>query len=148
MARRQGPVVIGWNEPADLPDWGLQGVKAKIDTGARSSSIHVDDLRELPGGLVSFIVCDGPRSAPVSRQITAAVVRRGRVRSSTGDYAWRIFVRTTLLLAGRRRAVDLNLVDRGVMLFPMLIGRTALRSWYLVDPGRKRLTTPAGREED
>src|SRR6188474_2231761 len=53
---RRTPVLIGWTEYVDLPDWGVRRLLAKVDTGARSSALHVENIRELPRGLVAFDV--------------------------------------------------------------------------------------------
>lgn len=132
------PLVIGWSELIDLPDWGIVGLRAKIDTGARSTALHVDGMTPLGRNRVSFRV---PVRKRPSDRIIAEVVRRSRVRSSNGHFSQRLFVRTHLRLGNRCRAVELNLVDRSGMLFPMLVGRTALAGWYLVDPGHRRLVS-------
>jgi hypothetical protein len=75
----------------------------------------------------------------------AKISRRARVRSSTGDYTTRYFVKTRLRLAGSERTVEVSLVDRGDMTFRMLVGRTALAGLYLVDPSHRNLGLEALR---
>lgn len=124
--------MIGWNEYVDLPEWGVTGLRAKVDTGARSSALHVEDLEELGHGRVRFeVVLDRQRGR--RKRVEAHVRRRGRVRSSTGRYTNRIFVVTTLKLGPILREVELSLVDRERMNFRMLLGRSALAGNFLVD---------------
>ncbi len=134
-ARRRPVAIIGWNEYVDLPAWGISGLRAKIDTGARTSALHVENVEELPDGRVRFdVVTDraGPRSL---KRITADVARRARVRSSTGHPRRRIFVTTTVKIGSMDRSVEMSLVDRERMVYRMLIGRSALGGRYLVDTG-------------
>lgn len=139
-ARHTPTVVVGWNEFIDLPAWGVAGLHAKIDTGARSSSLHVEDFEILPDNEVSFSV---PLGLPSHRwqRVTAGITRTSHVRSSNGQRSLRYFVTTTLALGGIQTEIELNLVDRGDMRFPMLIGRTALAHHYIVDPGRRCLAS-------
>ena len=138
-ARSKKPkIVVGWNELVDLPEWGVSGVRAKIDTGARSSSLHVEEMTVLAGGRVRFVLPVGHRHLTVETD----VVRKARVRSSNGHYTQRLFVRAGLTLGPLTRPVEVNLVFRGDMQFPMLIGRTALKGRYVVDPGKVRLVSP------
>lgn len=137
--RGAGPVLIGWNEYVDLPDWGVRGLRAKVDTGARSSALHVDDIRELPRGRVRFDVILHRRKRHRRIRVETRVRRRARVRSSTGQYTWRLFVATRLRLGPVEREIELSLVDRGPMIFRMLLGRTALAGAFWIDPGHRAL---------
>ena len=129
-------IIVGWNELIALPDWGVEGLPAKIDSGARSSSLHVEDL-VVGADSVHFRLAHGQR-----QQITAPILRRARVISSNGRGDMRVFVRTRLQLGPLLRSIECNLVDRGDMRFPMLIGRSALRGRYLVNCGRRHLVSP------
>jgi hypothetical protein len=130
-------LIIGWNEYVALPEWGVRRLRAKIDTGARSSALHVDDLETRPGDRVSFAIVLSRRH-PRRVRVTAPISRIGRVRSSTGHGGTRYFVRTMVRLGPIERAVEMNLVDREGMIFRMLLGRTALAG-VLVDASRGRL---------
>lgn len=130
--------VVGWNEHVDLPEWGITGIRAKMDTGARSSAIHVEEIRELPRDRVKFdVVLD--REGGRHRHVTARVTRRARVRSSTGKLRRRIFVKTILRIGPVDIPVELSLVDREKMIYRMLIGRSALAGKFLIDVGSQRL---------
>jgi len=120
--RAAGPVLIGWNEYVDLPEWGVRGLRAKVDTGARSSALHVDDIRELPRGRVRFDVVLHRKKRDRRIRVETRVRRRARVRSSTGHYTWRLFVATRLRLGPVEREIEVSLVDRGPMIFRMLLG--------------------------
>ncbi|MDA3962637.1 MAG: RimK/LysX family protein [Planctomycetota bacterium] len=131
-------VRVGWSELVDLPDWSVYDLPVKIDTGARSSSLHVEQLQMVPGNRVRFVVrC--ARSGTLST-VEAPVVRVARVASSNGTRSKRVFVQTRLLMGPHCREVEVNLVDRGDMNYPMLIGRSALAGCYIVDPAKRRLT--------
>ena len=137
MQRAELPNVIGWSEYVALPQWGIRALRAKADTGARSSALHVEAIEELPRGRVRFdVVLHRLRRRRVT--VEARIARRGRVRSSNGHYATRIFVRTRVRIGPIERRVELSLVDRGSMLYRMLLGRRALDGLF-VDPHRKNL---------
>jgi hypothetical protein len=129
--------VIGWSEYVALPDWGIAALRAKADTGARSSALHVEAIEELPRGRVRFdVVLHRKRRRRVS--VEARILRRARVRSSNGLYSMRIFVRTRVRIGPIERWVELSLVDRGLMIYRMLLGRSALEGLF-VDPHRRHL---------
>lgn len=140
--KKRTPITVGWNELIDLPGWGAEGIRAKIDTGARSSSLHVEHLDRIDAELVGFDLPVGRGKRRTLVPVEAEISRVSRVRSSNGHYTTRIFVETRLTLGGFTRRVEINLVDRGDMQFPMLIGRTALAGRYLVDPSHRRLVSP------
>ena len=129
------PVVVGWREYVRLPDWGLSGVLAKIDTGALSSAVDVSVIERLDDDHVRFKVVKD-RASHKRRTIEAPVVRSAVVRPSHGEARPRLFVRTRVVIAGRTLEVDLGLVDRGAMECRMLLGRRDLAPWFLVDPSR------------
>lgn len=120
----------------DIPAWGIAGLEARVDTGARTSALHVDSLSELGGGRVRFELKAGRRKA---QPIEASVTRRGRVRSTSGKIEPRVFVTTRVRVGESEHAIEIGLVDRRHMLYPMLLGRSALAGRFLVDPGKRFL---------
>jgi len=133
------PVVIGWTEYVALPDWGIDRLRAKVDTGARSSALHVENLEELPRGRVAFDVVLHRAHRDRRVHIRARVTRRSRVRSSSGHGDYRYFVETTLRLGPVEKRIEVSLVDRGKMIHRMLLGRSALSGPFLIDVDHRML---------
>lgn len=132
---RPEPVIVGWREWVDLPDCGVIGVKAKIDTGARTSALHAIGLVELDGGTrVRFDIRPRQRSSIGMTTVECDVFDRRRIRSSNGRTEIRPVILTTLRLAGVTKMIELTLTNRDEMGFRMLIGRQALRRHFLIDP--------------
>jgi hypothetical protein len=131
--------VIGWREWVAFPDLGIRAVKAKIDTGARTSSIHAFDIETFQRRghpMVRFRVHPYQRDARVTVETTAPVLETRRVRSSTGHDQVRIVVLADVELLGMRWPIELTLASRDSMGFRLLLGRQALRRRFVVDPGR------------
>jgi len=137
--------VIGWLETVDFPDWGISGVRAKVDTGARTSALHVEDLVVGRNDVAHFVVVLSRNNKLRRVQVTAPVVRRARVRSSTGHYSMRCFVRTEVEIGHVRKEIDISLVSREKMLFRMLLGRKALEKDFLVDVTKRHVITEKPR---
>lgn len=131
---------IGWREWVSLPDWGLE-MKAKADTGAKSSAIDCSSIEELPGERVRFTI---RMSRNTGEEITheEPIALRKRVRSSTGHGHHRLFVETTLVLAGVEKKILVSLTCRKKMIHRMLLGREALSEHFLVDSGVDHWVTP------
>ena len=130
--------VLGWREWLALPDLGIHAIRAKLDSGARSSALHVDSLETFQSNgreWVRFTIATGSTNAK-SILVESTVHDRRLVTDSGGHVSERIFLRTRLLLAGQDYPVEINLTSRRNMLFPMLLGRTALARHFLVDPAR------------
>jgi len=135
-------VPIGWREYVDLPDLGFEHIPAKIDTGARTSALHVDsiELHYGPNGeqmaRLSFRIRHNPGETPerVNCDLPVAGVRK--VMSSNGKYEDRYVIRTRLELGGITRRVNFTLTNRGSMRYPVLVGRSAMRSRYEIRPGK------------
>lgn len=138
--RRKRLPVIGWREWLSLPDLGVAAIRAKVDSGARSCALHVEHLRTLFEGDVEWVEF-GVRTG-IDEHVSlcrAPVLCRRHVTDSGGHTTERVFIRTTLVLGRRKRVVEVNLTDRRNMLFPMLLGRTAMAGRWVVDPGRSYL---------
>ena len=129
---------LGWRERVALPQLGIGLLKAKLDTGARSSALHVDALEVFERGGVPWLRFDVTlgRRAPQQVRCEAPALDRRAVTDTGGRRTERWFIRSRLLLAGAGYDVDINLTDRRHMLFPLLLGRTALEGRFAVDPAR------------
>ncbi len=138
-AARHDPVVIGWTEFVDLPEWGVRKLRAKVDTGARTSALHVENIEELPRGFVRFDVVLHRKIRDRRIHVKAKISRRGVVRSSTGHNTVRLFVKTTLKLGPIEKEVEVSLVDRQKMIHRMLLGRAALTGPIMVDVDRRNV---------
>ena len=134
-------VMLGWREWLALPALGIVAIRAKVDTGARSSSLHVDSQwRFVEGGApwAGFRITTGLAGGQAI-EAQAPVHDERVVTDSGGNCSRRIFLRTPLQLAGVTREVEINLTDRRGMLFPMLLGRTSLARAFVIDPARSFL---------
>jgi hypothetical protein len=137
--KRKEQVIIGWREVVKLPDWDIEELLAKADSGARTSAIDVADLEELPGDRVRFDVVLSQRHRHVRRTVEADVSRRSRVRSSNGQVEERVFVTTRMRLGEVEKDVEFSLVCRRHMLCRLLLGRKALAGDFLVNCRRRYL---------
>ncbi|MFS8137803.1 MAG: ATP-dependent zinc protease [Thermomonas sp.] len=125
----------GWREWVALPMLQLPRVRAKLDTGARSSALHVErQWRFMEAGApwIGFVVRPSMRGELI--EASAAIIDERSVTDSGGHRTLRAFVRTPLRLAGVEQEIELNLAARCGMRFPLLLGRTALSLGFMVDP--------------
>lgn len=130
---------LGWREWVSLPALGIHGVKAKVDTGARSSSLHAFDIKktEVDGELwVEFKVHPHQHDQELVVECRAPVKDYRQVTDSGGHRSMRYVIETELSMGSETVRAELTLADRSDMLFRMLIGRTAMKGRYIVDPGR------------
>ncbi|AVQ71764.1 aspartyl protease [Microcystis sp. MC19] len=135
-------IIIGWREWLDLPDLGITKIKAKIDTGARSSSLHAFHLHRFPDGdrsLLRFQVHPYQKDSRHTVTTTAEILEWRRVKNSGGQSQLRPVIRTSVLLGGHQWAIELTLTNRDVMGFRMLLGREALKKGFLVHPNQSFL---------
>lgn len=127
-------MVIGWREWVGLPDLGLAHLKAKIDTGARTSALCAHDIERI-GHRVRFSVYPRQRDTTIDITAEADIVDERPVRCSSGEVEVRLVVRTTLVLGSHNFDAEFTLTNRTLLGFRALLGREALRSRFTVDPG-------------
>ncbi len=131
-------LVIGRREWIALPDLGISPMNAKTDSGARSSSIHAEDVKLSADETTVRFTTTNHYAELISCE--APVARLARVRSSSGAVKKRIFIETTAILPGGFRwSILLSLADRSEMRCPMLLGRRALSGYFLIDPQSSHL---------
>ncbi len=131
--------IIGWREYVALPELGIGEIKAKVDTGARSSSIHARDIKiyevdNVPW--VRFQVCPKQRTSKDATECHAPILEYRKVRSSNGHSERRPVISTAIELLDARWTIELTLTNRDEMGFRMLLGRESFRKRFFVDAGR------------
>jgi hypothetical protein len=128
-------VRLGWREWVSLPSLALGPIRAKVDTGARSSALSVIEQETFFRGGREYVRFrpDGPGGKP-GRLVEAGVLDRRTVTDSGGHRTERVFILTRFRIAGIEWDAEVNLAERRNLLFPMLIGRTALAGRFVVDP--------------
>jgi len=130
------PLTLGWRERVALPQFGIASLKAKLDSGARSSALHVESLETFlcdDATWLRFVLRIG-RKRPRYVPCKARAHDRRAVIDSSGRSAERWFIETEVSLAGVRFRTEISLTNRGRMLFPMLLGRSALAGRFVIDP--------------
>lgn len=134
--------IIGWREWASLPDLGLIAIKGKIDTGAKTSSLHAYDITLDEKGTktyVNFKVHPLQHDFSVVVSCRALLVDKRHVTDSGGHKEERYVIRTTMVLNGIKKKIELTLTNRESMKYRMLIGRAALKHYY-IDPTQSYLS--------
>ena len=137
------PALIGWREWVAFPDWGVDAMKAKIDTGARTSALHAYDVEEFEidgRRWVRFAVHPWQRNDDDAKVVEAVLVDQRHVTSSSGAKSLRPVVRAVIDLAGSPHEIDVTLTRRDEMGFRMLLGRKAMAGRYLIDPSLSYVT--------
>jgi hypothetical protein len=132
---------LGWREWVGLPSWGLPAIKAKIDTGARTSSLHALDpepctIEGVPH--VRFLLMPVQRSLAMGMEVVAPLLDRRKVTNSGGLGSERFVVAMEVLLGLEERTIEVTLANRRDMGFRMLLGRQALEG-CVIDPAASYL---------
>lgn len=134
--------LLGWREWVCLPELGIEYIKAKVDTGARTSALHAFSTEiyyEKGVKRVRFRVHPWQKRTDIEQTCNAAVVDERVVSDSGGHRERRLVIVTKVCLGGRCWPIEMTLTNRDNMQFRMLLGRTAIRSHYAVQPGASYL---------
>lgn len=121
-------LVIGWQECISLPDLDLVNFAVKIDTGAKTTALHAEDITTFIQDGEKWVRFTAPAIADQpAKTCTFPVHTKRDITNTSGTPETRIVIRTPMVLAGRRWKIDVSLTDRGNMRFPLILGRRALR---------------------
>ena len=145
MVKKREKRVVGWKENAALPDLSVKNVIAKIDTGANLASIDAADIKIVTRDEVKFVKFKVMKRNNTVRKTSAPLEGYKRIKSSNGDVEKRPYIKTTLLMDGISKKIELTLTDRGPMDYTMLIGRKALGKRWDVNPSISFLTNSNGK---
>ena len=131
------PLIVGWREWIGLPDIGLPAIKAKIDTGAKTSALHAFDIarfRQSGTDYVRFSVHPiQNKNIPVI-ECTAPLFDERSICDSGGHRELRYIIMTRLLLDNVEKEIEVTLTNRDLMRFRMLLGRSAVKGLAVVNP--------------
>jgi hypothetical protein len=133
-------LILGKTDRYDLPELNLKSVKAKIDTGAKTSSLHCMTIKADKNGFVKFIVLDENNKKFTGKYITKKITRITNVKSSNGTVQKRYFIQTPIIVYNKTYNMELSLSFRGSMRYPLLIGRELIKQGFLVDVTKKDLS--------
>lgn len=133
--------LIGYAEYVDFTDWGVR-FRAKADTGARTSALHVDNIERISKHRVRFDIVRARDETGLKRKtVEAPIARVSTVKSSNGMREERFIVTAAIKLGDVEKDIELSLTSRGEMIYRMLIGRLALAPDFVVDAGRRYVAT-------
>ena len=131
--------VIGWREWVSLPELGIDHIKAKIDTGARTSALHAFNIEVYKQGKqewARFAIHPYQKNDTDIHTCTCPVRDLRVITNSGGGREQRVVIETQLALGDLSWAIEITLTNRDEMGFRMLLGRTAIKGRFLVDPGK------------
>jgi hypothetical protein len=139
---KQTKITIGWREWLSLPDLGVEYIKAKIDTGARTSALHAFSVRAFTKHgrkMVRFKIHPYQRRKDIVVECVAPVLDKRMVTDSGGHREQRYVIESLVKLGEQVWPIELTLTNRETMKFRMLLGRTAMKGKFIVNPGRSYL---------
>lgn len=143
--------IIGWREWVILPALGIEKIKAKIDTGARTSALHAFSLQpfvEHGKNKIRFDIHPLQHNTSKIISCVADIVDKRMVTDSGGHEEERYVIETPITIAGQTWPIEITLTERENMLFRMLLGRSALRKHFIVNPARSFVTTKVKKNEN
>lgn len=132
------PLILGWEEWVALPGLALPALRAKVDTGAKTSALHACSIERFGDAQLQFVrftVHPVPSRVDVEVRCEAPLIDERQVASSNGETELRPVIETLIAIGGRTWSIEVTLADRALMKSRMLIGRQAIRDGVLVDPG-------------
>ena len=133
--------ILGWRESVGMNSLGIDKIVAKVDTGARTSALDATHITEFLDGEITFVrFTVNPGSGQPSLECTAQVIEQREVTDSGGHVEKRYVISVQLQINDLEWPAEVTLTDRGTMKYRMLLGRSALRKRFQVDPSRSFLS--------
>ena len=132
-------IIIGRLEAIDLPELGIEDLEVRVDTGAKTSSLHVDNITKVIVDGIHNVTFDIHPDAHIVNRIvtcTAPISDIRKIKSSNGTSEQRYVIETTIKLGNESWVIEITLTDRSDMSYLMLLGREALGERFLVDPSQ------------
>lgn len=129
--KKQRPI-IGKDDIADFPKFGLKGVRVKIDSGAYTCTIHCSKITETENGL-AVVFLDKKEKGFNGEEVLFSSYKQKRVRSSSGEMQERYIIKGDILLFGKKYNTEFTLSKRNLMRYPVLLGRKLLNKKFLID---------------
>lgn len=139
---KQPKLISGWREWAQLPDLNVEYIKVKIDTGAKTSSLHAFDLKTYTDGgreWLQFDIRPFQDNETITHTCRSPIVDHRWITSSSGHKQKRFIIETTLTLGEYSSLIEISIANRDEMGFRMLVGRNAPKGRILVDPSHSFL---------
>lgn len=135
--------VIGRQDLIDLPDFGLENVAAKVDTGAYTSAINCSrvKVKKVNGeNELTFYLSGSRIHEKKARKFKTTEFKKRKIKSSNGQIEERFVIKTKAIIYGRKYKMEFSLSDRSKMKFPVLLGRRILTDRFIVDVSKKDLS--------
>jgi hypothetical protein len=130
---------VGWRETVGLPDFKLLDIKAKIDTGAKTSALHADEIEYITEKGKKYVRFLFISDSGHKKHIKSRFIEEREIKSSTGQKTIRPVVKTKIKMGETEFEIELTLIKRDLMGFKMLIGREALNGRFMINPARSYL---------
>ncbi len=134
--------ILGWREFISIPELSIKEIKAKLDSGARTSALHVTNLKIIKRGqtqFADFTVHPNQHSTNPEIHTRHKISSFRVIKSSNGSSTKRPVIKANIMIGLEKKEIEITLVNRDLMGFRMLLGRTALRPDCIIDPGRSYL---------
>lgn len=131
--------LIGWREVVALPDFDLYEIKAKIDTGAKTSALHAQNIQYFVEKGKTYVQFDFFDEKENKVSVKSKLLEERKIKSSNGHITIRPVVETKIKMGPVQFKIELTLINRDLMDFKMLIGREALKNFFIINPARSFL---------
>jgi hypothetical protein len=138
-------LLVGWKETLDLPDLGIYGIEAKVDTGAASSVLHCNSYKVVKEDGQDWIICELIINFETeeTKTLKLKLYKTKLVKSSFGQEEKRFYIRTTATLYDQVFGIKISFRNRSQMTYPMLLGKNFLYKRFLVDVSKENLSVKA-----
>jgi ribosomal protein S6--L-glutamate ligase len=143
------PLLVGWREWATLPELDVPLIKVKLDTGAKTSSLHAYDIKIIKNGgkeYAEFIIHPLQRDDIICQTARALIIDRRNVKSSNGHVEERIVIRSPIKIGSLICDIDITLTNRDIMNYRMLIGREAMSN-LLLNPTKSYIQGKSSKKQ-